>query len=102
MKPILELVAFFFIMALAFAIIKAIWFRLRWACGWRPKIFDEKTVEITVNECVQSSASKDFEAAVGLFGRAMTEEEKVSHVEHLQVLYRLVIERYVSNFSFKS
>jgi len=87
---------------LAWAVVKALWFRVRWSCGWRPAIHDEKTIDLTVEECAAAAVACDIHAMVQAHFRPFTEEERVSYAGQMRLLLRQVIDAYVKNYSIKS
>jgi hypothetical protein len=99
----MEMFMFFFsaIIAgsIAIALLKFIFTKVCWHLfGWRPAILDKVTVEQTVEECTAEALRNDareMEAA----GHIMSDEQKQQHFVNIQKAFRLVIERYIENFS---
>ncbi len=79
-----------------------LWFNIRWHMfGWRPKIFDEARVTNTVRECAEEAVSNDARDYEETQGYEMPEDDKRAHLLRVQAAFRLVIERYIKDFSQK-
>jgi len=83
-------------------IIHDITFRVRWARGWRPKIYIPKLVEETVERLADLSLRDEMVNAREKFGFEMTAEDQAQYRVRVAGFIQAVIEEYTAVFAFNS